>query len=129
MLPPTDTPDFGQTWPRTIIEAVDQLTHILSQAQKDQIAGMAEEDLSLLHFGLGQRIRNAFGLWGENRELLLDCQQAKLGEMRNIPKDFLAELPKEWFDSVPEVRSQLLFIHPDTASTLIVRALWARLRH
>jgi hypothetical protein len=97
--------------PRTIAEAVDRLALTLSQADKATIAALPESDLPDLHFGLGTRIRNEFGLWREDgRALLLDCQRVKLGDMANIPDG-------------------LLVIHPDEAAMLIIRALWARLRH
>jgi hypothetical protein len=92
--------------PRTLREAVDRLALALSQAEKATIAAMPD-----LYFGLGTRIRNEFGLWREEgRALLLDCQRVKLGDMANIPDG-------------------LLIIHPDEAAMLIIRALWARLRH
>jgi hypothetical protein len=96
--------------PRTLREAVDRLALALSQAEKATIAAMPEADLRDLHFGLGTRIRNEFGLWRENRALLLDCQRVKFKDMANVPDGLLA-------------------IHPDEAAMLIIRALWARLRH
>jgi hypothetical protein len=54
--------------------------------------------------------RNEFGLWQENRALLLDCQKAKFEGRADVPEG-------------------LIFIHPDDASMLIIRALWGRLRH
>jgi hypothetical protein len=104
-----DTPP--PPFPRTIAEAVDRLALALSQAEKDEIAAMPETDLIDLHFGLGTRIRNEFGLWRhQNPALLLDCQRVKFKDMANIPDG-------------------LLIIHPDEAAMLIIRALWGRLRH
>jgi hypothetical protein len=48
--------------PETVDEAVDRLMSILDNEQKTIIAGMREEDLIDLHFGLGLAIRNAFRL-------------------------------------------------------------------
>lgn len=97
--------------PRTLREAVDRLLLTLSQAEKEGIAGLPEADLIDLHFGLGMRIRNEFGLWEKrNPALLLDCQRVKFKDMANIPDG-------------------LLTVHPDDASGLILRTLWARLRH
>lgn len=96
--------------PRTLREAVDWLALTLSQAEKDEIAALPEAELIGLHFGLGMRIRNEFGLWRkQNPALLLGCQRVKFKDRANIPDG-------------------LLIIHPDGASGLIVRALWARLR-
>jgi hypothetical protein len=111
LLHPDYPPDSGPAWPHTLSEAVDRLALTLSQAEKDAIAELPESDLIDLHFGLGSRIRNEFGLWGQrNRTLLLDCQRIQFKDMANVPDG-------------------PLFIHPDDAAMLIIRALWTRLRH
>ena len=100
--------DFtGREWPRTLNEAVDRLALMLSQAEKEEISATTEADLIGLHFGLGMRIRNEFGLWHDNRDLLMDCQRIKYGDAAD----------------------SCLSMDPDDASGLIIRALWARLRH
>jgi hypothetical protein len=123
---PTDPSGSGRDWPRTLNEAVDRLTLMLSQSEKEEIASLTEADLIGLHFSLGMRIRNDFGLWRENRLLLLDCQRIKFEDVPEIPKDWLSE---EWFEETPEISKKWLLIQPDDASMMIVRALWARLRH
>ena len=60
-------------YPKTINEAVDILVHILPKEELDKIKSMSKDDLTDLHFGLGQWIRNEFGLWDENYELMQDC--------------------------------------------------------
>ena len=40
---------------------------------KAEVAELAEKDLANLHYGLGAAIRNGFGLWNDNQELLDDC--------------------------------------------------------
>jgi len=57
-----------------------------------------KEDLILHHFGLEAYIRNEFGLWQGNRELLEACCGKGLG------------------------------IHPDDASSVIIKALWKKLQ-
>ena len=89
--------------PRTIAEAVDQLQNWLTPDQLSAFAAQSEDDLSDHHFGLGLRIRNEFGLWDPQSPLLRDCQAS----------DGAGAGP----------------LHPDDASMLILRALWARLRH
>jgi hypothetical protein len=97
--------------PRTVEEAVDRLLLMLSGPEKDEIASLPTGNLIDLHFGLGTRIRDEFKLWRqENRVLLLDCQRIKFKDTANIPDGLWA-------------------IHPDDASMVIIRALWARLRH
>ena len=39
---------------------------------KAEVAELAEKDLANLHYGLGAAIRNGFGLWNDNQELLDD---------------------------------------------------------
>lgn len=112
-LQPPEPEDTLQQWPRTVAEAVALLFQILSQAEKDEIAAKAEDDLIDLHFGLGTHVRNEFGLWQGNRALLADCQRARF----------------EGRAGFPEIPHGVLVIHPDDAAMEIVRALWARLRH
>lgn len=97
--------------PHTISDALECLLLILTQAQKDDIAGIPESDLIDLHFGLGIRIRREFGLWEKaNPDLLLDCQRIRFPGRFGMPE-------------------RLIVIHPDDASMVIIRALWERLRH
>lgn len=127
----TDSPESADAlaFPRSVAEAVERLARELSQAEKDAIAEMAEGDLSELHFGLGMWVRNEFGLWQDNRALLLDCQRIKFNDSPSLPQEFLSALPKEWLEADSLAPKMPLFIHPDDASGLILRALWARLRH
>lgn len=107
---PSDPTATSQEWPRTVAEAVDWLTRELSQAEKDEIAGLPESDLIGMFFGLGMRIRDKFGLWEGNHALLADSQRAKHAGCLGTPEDSPA-------------------IQPDDASMLIIRVLWLRLRH
>jgi hypothetical protein len=107
---PTDPAGSGQDWPRTLNEAVDRLARMLSHTEKEEIAALTEGDLIGLHFGLGMWIRNDFGLWQDNRDLLRDCQRIKCGDAGDSPEG-------------------CLLIDPDDASMMIIRALRARLRH
>ena len=59
--------------PKSIQEAVEVLLTELSEKDRQIIRMMAEEQLSSLHFSLGNHIRNEFGLWGNNGELLRAC--------------------------------------------------------
>ena len=64
------------------------------------IGNLTEEELSLLHINLGEYIRNEFGLWSGNKDLMVSC--CKIVNMDKI--------------------------HEDTASTIIIRELWENLR-
>ena len=63
---------------KTISEAVEQLMRSLDRGDLERIRAMDEEDIPLLHFGLGQYIRDHFKLWHGNRELLRECGAEKM---------------------------------------------------
>jgi len=86
--------------PRTVNEAVDDLILKLPLKDKVTISNMAEQELLSLHFSLGNFIRNKYGLWNGNEELISNCR-------------FL--LKKDT-------------IHEDEVSSLIIKELWEKLR-
>lgn len=88
----------AEEMPSTIAEAVERLFSTLTGQEKRRIAAMEECGLIDLHFGLGLRIRNEFGLSSGNEKL------------RNA------------------VRGEDPFAHEDTMSAAIILALWLRLR-
>ena len=96
-------------WPKTIEEAVDKLISVISEEDKCTIKATKKEDLISFHFSLGMYIRNEFGLWGDNKELLRDCG--------------LRAYPDSPYDDYI-----LMLIHPDSASTEIIEALWEKLQ-
>ena len=59
--------------PKTVEGAIDRLIKGLSLKDKATIANMAETELSTLHFNLGEYIRNEFGLWSGNDNLMTSC--------------------------------------------------------
>jgi hypothetical protein len=61
---------------------------------------MAEVELSTFHTTLEEYIRNEFGLWTDNKDLMASCC-------------FIAKRDK---------------IHEDEASSIIIRELWKKLR-
>jgi len=86
--------------PKTVNEAVGRLIDELSLKDRTTIGNLTEEELSLLHINLGEYIRNEFGLWSGNKDLMASC--CKIVNMDKI--------------------------HEDTASTIIIRELWENLR-
>jgi len=58
--------------PSTVTEAVDRLLDILDEDDKQAIAGMSEDELINMHFGLGMAVRNAW-LWQGNMPLKMNC--------------------------------------------------------
>ena len=89
---------MGSQYPKSIEEDVQLLLSVLSEKDRQAIRTMAEEDLPSLHLSLGNYIRNGFGLWGNNEQLLKAC----------CPDDFLQDA--------------------DDASGVIIKALWWRLQ-
>ena len=81
-------------------EAVEKLILELSQIDKVRIANMPENGLVDLHFSLGMQIRNEYGLWAGNEKLIESCRQIS-GEQK---------------------------LHIDDASSVIIKALWVRLK-
>ena len=65
---------FKLNFPKTVKEAVDILDHIMTDEEKHNIKNKTHEELVDFHFGLGQAIRNEFGLWNENYELIADSK-------------------------------------------------------
>jgi hypothetical protein len=86
--------------PKTVDRAVERLISELSFKDKSIIANMAEAELSVLHKTTGEYIRNEFGLWSGNKDLMTSCC-------------FFAKRDK---------------VSEDGASSIIIKELWKRLR-
>ena len=56
--------------PKTVDAAVRILRALVPIEEQTKITAFSEDELVTLHFGLGQWVRNYFGLWGSNSELL-----------------------------------------------------------
>jgi hypothetical protein len=86
--------------PKTVDESVKRLISELSLKDKTTIANMAEIELSVLHNSIGEYIRNEFGLWTGNKELMTSCR-------------FFAKRDK---------------VSENDASSIIIKELWKKLR-
>ena len=65
--------------PRTVEEAVALLVGRLSDDDRSLVRSLPEDELTeRLHFTLGQTIRNDFGLWSGNTDLLRSCGSEKM---------------------------------------------------
>lgn len=91
----TRMPRNRRVWPTTVEEAVNQILSSLSDEDKEALKNMPNKDLIKFHMGRGAGIRNDFGLWGDNEDLLKSCGA-------------------EWM--------------PDSASEVIIEAVWKRLQ-
>jgi hypothetical protein len=61
-------------WPKTVDDAVDELLSQLTWDTKEYIRDTAEAHLlSRFHHGLGTSVRNRYGLWRGNSDLLQSC--------------------------------------------------------
>lgn len=86
--------------PRTVDETVEILISQLSFKDKAQIARMDEDEVEYLYLSLGGHVRTKYLLWGANKELVDSCRQvAGEGDLSE-----------------------------DRAPTVIVRAIWQRVR-
>jgi hypothetical protein len=60
-------------WPKTVDGAVTRLISGMSDEDKARVRDTKKEDLILFHHGWGTGIRNEFGLWRGNTNLMADC--------------------------------------------------------
>ena len=60
-------------WPKTVDKAVKKIYRSMSHTEKIAFMNTTGDDLVLLHMSLGVWIRNNFGLWLGNKELLKSC--------------------------------------------------------
>ena len=56
--------------PATVDGAVRLMLGLVPEDEQARIAYMSENELSELHMGLGQWVRNHMGLWGNNTALM-----------------------------------------------------------
>ena len=96
--PPPD--QIVPSLPKTVEEAVQHLISVLSLREKTDLTNMEENELMYLDTSIGNFIRERFGLGSENIELMESCQSMS-GE-----DDF----------------------HEDSATFIIVTALWKKLQ-
>jgi len=92
--------DENKNIPTTINEAVNILLSELPIEAKHQIKNSSEDGLINFHLGLGMTIRNIFGLWKKDSKLFKNCKELS-GDIE---------------------------LHIDTASEMIIKALWERLQ-
>lgn len=60
-------------WPTTIKVAVEKLLSVMTPEQRELIRETAYADLIRLHDSLGRWVRNQFGLWRGNKQLMEAC--------------------------------------------------------
>lgn len=97
-----------QEWPKTIEEAAQFTLRALSEDIRTQLKATPKSEVSTgFHFSLGGWIRNNLGLYRGNQILLDECSTVFRA---------LFDLP------------DILPLHADSASTLIIVAVWELLQ-
>lgn len=66
--------DSATAWPTSLDSAAKRLLELLTDEEKLQLREMPADQLIGFHFALGMFIRNEFGLWRGNAELLASCE-------------------------------------------------------
>jgi hypothetical protein len=85
-------------WPQDVESAVARLLALLSEEDKETVRSTPEDRLGQFHFTWGMGIRNSFGLWAGNQALMDSCAQVGTS-----------------------------FDDPDSASGIIIKAVWNQL--
>ncbi len=98
-----------EQWPKNVEEAVDQLISFMSEENKKTLRNTPEQDLIVFHHDFGTAIRNDFGLWSGNEELLKSCGSRMFPE--SAYDEYLA-----------------MMVDPDSASMEIIEAIWRKLQ-
>ena len=65
--------DNSDDWPSSLNEAVEALLQSVDDRTMGILKSATDGRLSMLHYALGQAIRNSFGLWAGNEALLNSC--------------------------------------------------------
>lgn len=97
---PNDDETGRSGFPQSVDEAVQRLKQILPLKDRTLLANMQADELDHLHTGLGEYIKQNFGLYLDNEPLIASC-----ADMSHLNK-----------------------LLPDEACTVILRALWQDLR-
>lgn len=66
-----------QQWPRTLQEAVRISILTMTGKDKEMLKNTPEEDLVFFHCNWAVNMRNEFGLWHRNDELLESCGESE----------------------------------------------------
>jgi len=94
-------------WPRTYEEAVARLAAGLRDEDKALLRATRREDLIQFHMGWGTEIRNSFGLWQGNEELMRSCVAHGRPELAPLARD-------------PNYQVG----HPDDVSMMLIEGVW-----
>ena len=80
-------------WPKTLSEAVHICLAKMNQTQKEAMMQTREENLITFHFGWAVDLRNEFGMWQGNDELIASCEAKNPDDASmTILKEVIAKL-------------------------------------
>ena len=95
--------------PKTMNDAVTELISKLSEEVKNKIRKTPKKDLGgEFHFGLGTWIRNNFGLWAGNDELMQSVCGDKYGDPDHASSVIIEEV---WKVLRKEAKKQAYHVH------------------
>lgn len=84
VYPDIDEDLVRASWPGTLDEAVTRVMNDMDEADKQLVRATKKRELILFHHGWGTGIRNEFGLWRGNTNLLADCHATNADEASMI---------------------------------------------
>jgi hypothetical protein len=87
-------------YPKTVDQAIERLLEDLTLKERVRIAKMDKSQLKVLHITMGPHIREKFGFWTGNHELMESCRILSGNDTFDIA----------------------------TGSAMIINGLWARLK-
>ena len=88
-----------ESWPVSIEDAVYVLSLLVEDEDKTAFKNMPEEEFIIsTHFSIGMYIRNNFGLWSDNKELLRSC-----GADNTDPDNAASIILKAFWKSIQKV--------------------------
>lgn len=73
IYPDMDEQLVRASWPSTLEQATIEILEWMDEADKEAVKQTEEGDLILFHHGWGTGIRNEFGLWRGNTNLMASC--------------------------------------------------------
>jgi hypothetical protein len=105
------------TTPKTVKEVVKIIFDRMTPKEKAYLKSIPQKDTIRFHHSTGRCIRNEFGLWGKNPELLNDCNEVQ----KEIYPEQYDKCQKLYSTYQEKMESK---IHPDDASGLILDEIW-----
>lgn len=104
-------------YPKTVKEAVDTVIKDMTKEDIKIVKSMSLNEIIMFHHTVGRVIRNHFGLWNKNLELLNDCNEV---QKKHYPEEY-KQCQNLYTTYEGKMDSP---IHPDDASGVILNEIW-----